>query len=396
MSTSGEISLDPMAIVRDLAALPHRGATTDQERHAADVLTGYLTQLGASVERQFFITPKTYISEVWSLVGGLILGLALLPALSWLAFVWISACVALALQYFDWRASPVSLFPPRGQAQNVIGTQRASGAPSVRLILMGHYDSAPVSMLYLPSSVKNFRQSLRLSIGLMLLAVGVALCSVLRLGQPVITWLRYVLILYFTAQGAMSSIDYLRLGHTNGAADNATGAAIAMATAARLWRSPIPGWQVDVVLTSAEEANMKGALAYYRAHKTELTSQRTFVLNFDNLGAGTLKVITRTGGLTDVVYDNALVKAALQTASTDARFSDVQPGVWHTGDFDSIWFCRAGIPSLTLSAQDAQGLIPNLHRPSDTLENVDVKLPGHAVDFAEATVQRLSAEIHPI
>jgi len=40
LSTSGEISLDPMAIVRDLAALPHRGATTDQERHAADLLTG--------------------------------------------------------------------------------------------------------------------------------------------------------------------------------------------------------------------------------------------------------------------------------------------------------------------------------------------------------------------
>jgi hypothetical protein len=380
-----------MAIVRDLAALPHRGATTDQESRAADVLEHYLRQLGASVERQPFVTPKTYISEVWSLVGGLILGLLLLPALSWVALLWIVVCVALALQYFDWRASPVSLFPPRGQAHNVIGRLPPQGQPSKKLILMGHYDSAPISMLYLPSSVKNFRQSLRISIGLMVLAVGVALLTVLHVGQPVVACLRYALVVYFVAQGIMSSIDHVRLGYTNGAADNATGAAVAVATAARLWRTSIPGWQVEVVLTSAEEANMKGALAYYRAHRNDLDPQRTFVFNFDNLGAGTLRVITCTGSLTDVVYDNALVKAALHTAAADPRFQDVKPGVWHTGDFDSIWFCRAGIPSLTLSAQDEQGLIPNLHRPSDTLENVDANLPAHAVDLAEATVRRLAA-----
>lgn len=38
MSTIAETPFDPMAIVRDLAALPHRGATTDQESRAADVL----------------------------------------------------------------------------------------------------------------------------------------------------------------------------------------------------------------------------------------------------------------------------------------------------------------------------------------------------------------------
>jgi Iap family predicted aminopeptidase len=108
------------------------------------------------------------------------------------------------------------------------------------------------------------------------------------------------------------------------------------------------------------------------------------------LGAGQLKIITRTGSLIDVVYDNALVQAALQIAASDPRFADVKPGVWHTGDFDSLWFARAGIPSLTLSAQDEQGLIPNLHRPTDTFENVDPALPGLAVDLAEATARRLA------
>jgi len=385
-----------MTIVRDLTALPHRGATTPQERRAADLLEGHLQRLGATVERQPFTTPKTYVWVTWWLIGALALGLLLIPAASWLALALVAVSGGLALHYFDWRASPVSLLPPQGQSENVIGRvqpdrRAAQDQPARKLILMGHYDSAPVSMLYLPSMVKRFRKSLLMSLGLMVLAVIVALLAAAGLGQPVVTWLRWLLAIYFLGQGIMASIDYLRFGYTNGAADNATGTAVAIATAERLWREPIPGWDVEVVLTGAEEANLVGARAYYVAHKEELDPLYTYVFNFDNLGAGQPKIIIRTGSITNVNYDNALVDAALATASSDPRFADVTPGVWHTGDFDSLWFTRAGIPSLTLSAQDEHGLILNLHRPTDTIANVDEALPPHAVDFAEATIRRLAA-----
>ncbi len=393
MSTLSGPTLDPMVVVRDLAALRHRGATTAQERRAADILEGHLRRLGAEVERQAFSTPVTYIWEVWWLIGGLVVGLLLTPVASWFAFILVAVCAATALLHFDWRASPVSLLPPHGRSQNVIGHVPRSVARNPakkKLVLMGHYDSAPVSVLYLPSMVKSFRQSLLMSLGLMVVAVAVALLDVLGFGQPIVTWLRWLLVVYFLAQGLIASIDYLRFGYTNGANDNATGAAIAVSTAERLWRKPIPGWQVEVVLTGAEEVSMVGARAYYMAHQGELDPQHTYVLNFDNLGSGHVKVITRTGSITNVVYDNPLVDAALETAASEPRFSDVKPGIWHTGDFDSIWFARAGIPSLTLSAQDEQGLIANLHRPSDTIENVDETLPVHVVDFAEATIRRLA------
>jgi len=390
MSTPSELTLDPMVIVRDLAALPHRGAATAQEQRAADILEGHLRRLGATVERQSFVTPKAYIWEVWWLIGGLVAGLLLVPIASWLAFLLVAACTVMALFYFDWRASPISLFPPRARSENIIGRMPTQSQLGKKLILMGHYDSAPVSLLYLPSMVKNFRQSLLMSLGLMVLAAVVALLSALKFGQPILTWLRWLLAIYFLVQGVMSSLDYLRYGHTNGASDNATGTAIAVATAERLWRKPIPGWDVEVVLTSAEEVGMVGARAYYLVHKQELKPQHTYVLNFDNLGSGQLKIITRTGSITNIIYDNSLVQAALKTASSEPRFHQVKPGVWHTGDFDSVWFARAGLPSLTLSAQDEQGCIPNLHRPSDTIENIDETLPGFVVDFAEATIRRLA------
>jgi Zn-dependent M28 family amino/carboxypeptidase len=238
--------------------------------------------------------------------------------------------------------------------------------------------------------VKNFRQSLLISLGLMVAAVLIALLEVLAIGQPLVTWIRWLLAIYFLSQGVMSTIDYLRYGFTNGAADNATGTAVAMATAERLWKEPLPGWEIEVVLTGAEETGMAGSRFYHKMNRERFSSTPTYVFNFDNLGSGDLKIITKTGSISNVIYDNALASAALETASKDSRFNKIKPSVWHTGDFDSIWFVRDGIPGLTLSAQDENGRIPNLHRPSDTIENVDASLPALAVDFAEATVRRLA------
>jgi Zn-dependent M28 family amino/carboxypeptidase len=220
----------------------------------------------------------------------------------------------------------------------------------------------------------------------MVLAGLGAVMELLHRGLPYVTYLRYGFILYFLAQGVLSSMDYWRYGFTNGAADNASGTAVAISVAHRLWQDTLPGWRVELVLTSAEEVNLKGSLAYFKTN-SPWDPARTYVLNFDNVGAGHLKVITATGSLTSTKYDNALVQAALQVAARDSRFAHVTSAEWHTGDFDSLWFARTGIPSLTISAQDEQGQIPHLHRPTDTLGNVDPAVVRLAADFGEAVAR---------
>lgn len=394
--------INPMAIVRELAALPHRGATTAYEKQAADMLASTLQSLGASVDRQHFLTSKTYISQVWWLLVAMSLTLILTPYISWLALVINLLIAYIGLWHFDWRSSPLSLLPPRADSQNILGKdphsvhqdqQKRPDLKKRKMILMAHYDSAPISLLYHPLLVKNFRQSLLISLGLMQLAVVITLLEVLGVGGHITSWARWLLVLYFMLQGIMLSIDYFRYGFSNGAADNATGVAAALATAQRLWRNPIPGWQVDVVLTSAEEVVMAGARHYYFANRDRLDPRTTYVVNFDNLGKGDVKIITRTGSMTTVVYDNAIVDAALQTAAFDPKFQHIKPGAWHTADFDSIWFAREGLPSMTLSAQDEHGRIPNLHRPGDTIDNVDENVVLCAIDFAQATIRRLAASI---
>jgi hypothetical protein len=385
-------AINPLLIIRQLTALPHRGATTQYEKQAADILQSHLIKSGATVERQPFKIPKTYIYEVWWLLSGLIAGLLLIPVIPWIALGLVIISVLTALHYFDWRSSPISLLPPRGTSENIIAKKLNSddSASGKKLILMAHYDSAPNSYIYRSPMIKDFHRSLLISLGVMVATIPISIFDILNFGEPLITWLRLASVLYFLAQGVLSSIDFLRFGFTNGASDNATGTAIAIATADHFWQNPIPGMDIELVLTGAEEAGMKGARSYFVKNKKNLNPQNTYVLNFDNLGKGKLKVITRTGSIIPVKYDNLLVNAALNIASTINHFSDVKPGSWHTGDFDSLWFARAGIPSLTLSAQDDEGLIPNLHRPSDTIENMDHNLPEYVVEFAIATIKKLA------
>ena len=396
MNTPSDIKRDPIDFLRKLTSLSHRGVGSKEVEQASGMIKEWLDREGAVVEIQPFKTPKTYLPIVWLLVGGVVAGLLLSAVFPWPAFFISLLFTALSIHYFDWRPTPVQHIVPQVRAENIIGRSRGEnndGRKRKQLVLMAHYDTAPISVLYLPSMVGNFRQSLLTSLGIMLVTPVLVLLNALGVQHAVLTWLIYGLAVYFVIQGVISGFDYFRLGFSNGAADNATGTVVAMETARRLWANPLDGWDVEVVLTSAEEANMIGARYYYVTNKKQLLEKETFVLNFDNLGAGKIKIVTQTGSITMVKYNNPLVAAAVRTAAEEDRFKDITTGNWHTGDFDSIWFERGGIPSLTISAQDEMGRIPNLHRPGDTIENVDVALPAKAIDFAEATVRNLAKQL---
>lgn len=384
---------DPMDVVRELARLPHRGATTPEGAEAASILERRLEGMGASVRRHAFLTPRTYIPVLYWFLGGLVVGLLLGPAFRWTGLVIVAASAVTGLLFLDWRWTPLMLLPPLGRAENLVARHRsAAGEDGPRkVILMAHYDSAPVSLLYLPSMVKSFRQSMFISLGVVVLAVLLSALMALRAGPAWLRWFRWPLCAYFVAQGVLASVDFFRFGYTNGAADNATGVGVALATASRLWKNPVPGCQVEVLLTSAEEASLVGSIAYVRAHRKELDRSRTFVVNFDGLGAGDLRIVHATGFITTSTYENELTRAAMETARRDPRFASVKPADWHVGDFDSVNFLRRGCACLSLSAVTSEGVMPHLHRPGDVLANVDPRLPALAADFAEAAIRRFAA-----
>ncbi|QDK79648.1 M20/M25/M40 family metallo-hydrolase [Spirosoma sp. KCTC 42546] len=375
-------------ILRELTALPHRGTATPQGSEAARLLQSYLAEMGATTRMEPFQTPKTYATIVYWLIGGIVAGLVLIPFTGVsVGFVWYFGF--LAWKYFNWRYSFIVKFPVQHTANNVIGKwkDRGGGEDRRKVILMAHYDTAPVSLLYSPKQQAGFRASLLISLWLMLLAASLATLEVFGVALPYLTYIRYGLIGYFILQAIIGTAGYWLKGYTNGASDNATGVAAALATANRLNQANLPGLDVEVVLTSAEEVGMLGAYYFVEAHKREWKRTQTMVINFDTLGAGRLTVVEKTGTAEIIEYKNEPTRIARQLIDTELFQDRAQVGRWHTADFDSVWFVRNRIPVLALCALNADGQMPRIHQPDDTLAFVDTTPIETAVDLGEAVVK---------
>lgn len=374
-------------IVEKLASFPNRGVATPNEILVLEYLTSLFSE--HEVIRESFKTPKTYISIVWWLIGGLVMGLL---ALNFSPIAGLSLTlifVTMAMLYFNWYTSPVINFPPLVTSHNLIvkPKERETTKPK-KLILMAHWDTAPISILYRPEMVGNFRQSLKISLVLMIIAQFVAISTFL-VPNAFILLIGNILAFYFLLQGVVGTIDYFRLGYSNGASDNATGVAAAITTAQQLWTKNLANLEVELVLTGAEEVGMIGARAYMKKHYQEF-SKETYLVNFDTLGSGNLKIITQTGSWSNIVYDNHLIQIAKQSVTELPTLQGVTTGAWHTADFDSVWFQRAGIPAVTLAALDGNGRMPNIHRPTDILLNVDFVPMGKAIILAEKIGEHLN------
>lgn len=374
-------------IVEKLASFPNRGVATPNEIPVLEYLTSLFGE--QEVTRESFSTPKTYVSIVWWLIGGLFVGQLALN-FSPIAGLFLTLIfVTLAMLYFNWYASPVTSFPPLVTSYNLIIKPKKSETPKPKkLVLMAHWDTAPVSVLYRPEMVGNFRQSLKISLVLMIVAQFVAISQFL-IPNAFILLIANILAFYFLLQGVVGTIDYFRLGYSNGASDNATGVAAAIATAQQLWAKKLTNLEVELVLTGAEEVGMIGARAYMKKHYREFNKE-TYLVNFDTLGKGKLKIITQTGSWSNIVYDNTLIQIAKQSVTEIPALKEVTTGAWHTADFDSVWFQRAGIPAVTLAALDANGRMPNIHRPTDILSNVDFVPMEKAIILAEKIGEHLN------
>ena len=267
---------DPKQLLEKLTEFPHRGVGSKSNAKAAEVIAEELKSADFGVEYQSFRTPPTYLPIVYWLIGGITVGLLTVQWLS-LASVLIVAVFAVnGLLYFDWRPSWLMFLPPLVNAKNIIGRYVPTGAKS-KLILMAHYDSAPVSFLYRRQTKDGFRNSIRSSMILMALATPVAGLSYHLPENQYLLIIRVLLCIYFVGQAVLGTIEFWRKGYTNGASDNATGVVAALKTAEFL-KNQLKNTEIEVVLTNAEEVGMVGS-HYYLKEKFDKT-RLNYLINF--------------------------------------------------------------------------------------------------------------------
>jgi Iap family predicted aminopeptidase len=76
-----------------------------------------------------------------------------------------------------------------------------------------------------------------------------------------------------------------------------------------------------------------------------------------------------------------IYKTARHIAETQPKFKSIIERPFRTTNVDSAPFARHGIPCLTLTSVDNTGLPTYIHRPEDTLSNVNMDAVQLTVDY---------------
>jgi hypothetical protein len=372
-----------------LSRHPHRGTATPHEAAAARDLAGWLSELGYRVEVQPFATARDvpFYFGIPLIMVGLLAAAAMSFQTPWLALpVALLLLVPILGEMFGW-ASNFDRLSPLGASHNLIA-RRPSGKPAARTIVVtAHYDTTFGTYMFHPAMQRWLPLFLNVAYGALgVLVVGILLRALL----PNAAWPQQV-VLGAVAVVALYALFFIlcRLTgrHVNGANDNGSGTALAVALAARWARHPKQDTEVIFVLTGAEEVGMRGMRRYLKDCGLEKSS--TYFVNLDNLGAGTLHYLTGEGMTAYYRYGKDLVALAETLAREHPdRVRSRRNLLLPT---DALIPASRGYQAITFIAFGSDDLLPNYHWHTDTLDGVDRELLAFTEEFLWEYLKRLTA-----
>jgi hypothetical protein len=328
------------------------------------------------------ILPVSYLVGMAVLLAGSGIGAGIGPleaagtAIVWLAIFGLAAGITLMIcQFGFYRHAGDRLFPPR-TGTNVEAVIEPVGKAERELILSGHHDSAPVARIFSgPFSglyaVAIIAPYLFFGGELVLLlvrlfgsaeaAAGAWVLPFLLAGLPFVTGYFFLVALRHGSPGAgdnlVSSIMLVGLG--------------CLITARR--DALLASTRIRIVSFDAEEAGLRGASAYFRAHAVELKRLPCVHLNFDSLyRLRDLQVLTRD--INGTVRLSRPLADLLIACAKECGFPMRTFGmVFGAGGTDAAESARAGIPSTSIIAIPTEIVRPRLvyHTSRDTVEHIE-------------------------
>lgn len=344
------------------------------------------------------VSDKAFMS--WVPIGASML------ILSAIAFMLGFAAVTLALTVltlffivaeFIFYKPVLDIFFPKKDTANVIGIRKAAGETKRRIILSGHTDSAfewtytyyggrPAVLTVIISAVLG----LVLSIGSAIYSIvnGRAISfSIAFSGDntvvKVLCIVMLVLIPFYIA--ALFFCNYKR--PVTGANDDLTGCFISCAVAKFLSDNDIrfENTEVQVLLAAGEEAGLRGAKAYGKAHAAEIKESgiETIFVGFDTIRDFDFKTIYEKD-MTGVVKNDSRVCNLVKEGAINAGFEDVAIKTIDLGSTDAAAMSQAGIPAAAFCAMDPSPA-RYYHTRLDTEENLDLKTIEAGVKIALET-----------
>jgi len=368
-----------------------RGSTMPKEAEAAHYAAQVLREAGLEPVTE----PFTSARSAWYpyvLFSGLVLVGELL---FWIGGRW-GAIVALALSSLTlvsvllelaFRPNPLRWLLPKGRSQNVWARLQPGGEAREHVVLLGHLDTHRTPLVFSTDRwVKLF--GLLVPVGLVsaviltgLFAAGIfapgLLCRLLSLPLALVALGLFCLTL---------QADFTP--YTAGANDNATGAGVVLSLAQRLKEEPLAHTAVWAVLSGCEEVGCYGADAFAQAHRDELGDAAWIALDSVGGAGASPAYLTREAFLLTTRSDPGLLALAGEVAARRPEldaYAHTFSGAYTEGAIGG----KHGFRVLTLLSHRRDGILPEWHRPTDVVENLD---PG-VVERTETFVWELLQEI---
>jgi hypothetical protein len=298
----------------------------------------------------------------------------------------LGAFVAVLLE-MAFRPNPLRWVLPKGRSQNVFGQIPPSQEVRRQLVLLAHLDTHRTPLVFSSEKwVKLFKILVPTGIVCFLALVVLFVADLITpnviwrlLSLPFVTFMFVQFLITFQADFSP---------YTVGANDNASGVGVVLRLAERLKEKPLAHTALWVVLSGCEEVGCYGADAFAQKHREEL--ERALWISVDNVGgAGASPAyLRRESFLLTTRSDPDLLALADGVASRcpelDAYGRSFR-GAYTEGTIGG----KHGFRVLTVLAIRRDGVLPEWHRPTDLVENVDFDVIDRVEAFLWEFLQEL-------
>lgn len=356
-----------------------RPAGSEQEHEAQKLMAAELDGACDKVEIEpFDVHPGAFLG--WILTDGIMMIVAIVLFFFGMSAIALALCalsLIFAIVEFLLYKKLLDPFFPKKTSHNVVAVRKPKGEVKRRIIFSGHADSANEwrftyyggSKLLVPIIGLSFVGILLgLVLGIWAVAAGHAFSAA---DSGALNVMRYVFL-------AWIPILFTALFFENkkrpvmGANDDLTGCFISMAVVKYMQQHDIrfENTEVWVVLTGSEEAGLRGAKAFCKAHKNELSDVETVFVGLDTIRDYDFAAVYSrdlTGTVKNDAGACALVKEAAKQTGLDLPYKSV-----FFGATDAAAVTQAGMKAVSVSAMDPAPA-KYYHTRLDTADNLDIK-----------------------
>jgi len=370
-----------------------RGSTRPPEKRATEYAEKVLREAGLEPVTESFLSGRsTY--HPFALFAALVL---LSVAAFWWGGRWGAAAAALltaaalvsVLLELAFRPNPFRWILPKGQSQNVWARIEPKRDARDNVVLIGHLDTHRTPLLFAERWVGLLEKLVPTAMGACILLTAVFVARIFlatsALSYAALPLAAVILGLFFL----MVQADFTPF--TAGANDNATGVGVVLEMARNLRSAPLEHTRIWILASGCEEVGCYGAEDFAVRHKAELNNPVWMSIDsVGGIGAGVAYLTDETFLLT-TRSDPRLLRYAEEIARDNPRYNayaHAYKGAYTEGAIGG----KYGFRVLSFVSYRRDGVLPEWHRPTDVIMNIDPAVVENTFQFVQELFRRIDAD----